>query len=583
MSIAGTIAAELERLMNAGRPAQAEATVRRALARSPRDPGLNQVMALFLLRTGRPQQAVFFAERAAAGAPDAAELRYTLGLSLTNTPRRAEAVAALRRAAELDPSQVRFHNALAQVLLSLGDTEPAEAALSRARQLAPDDTTALCLLARLYNETGRAEESVVMLTEAIRRLGDSRDLLAFLCTSLNYSARATPGEIFAAHARLGATALAAPAAVLPDEPRADGPLRVGLLGGDFRQHSVAYFLEPLLESRDRAAFHVTIYNQNDSEDAVTGRFQSLADAWHTVTQFSDAELFTRIRSDRIDVLMDLLGVLDTSRFDLLARRPAPVQVAYLAYPNTCGLRAVGHRIVDALTDPPGSEPLATESLERMPTGCFLCYRPDPRAPDVRPRPPQTPVTFASFNNTAKISSRTVELWAAVLRAAPGSDLLLKATHLHHPPVQRALAARFAAHGIDPGRLRFAGRTEDVPEHLALYQQADIALDTFPYHGTTTTCEALWMGLPVVSLTGDRHAARVGLSLLTAIGRPEWACADDAAFVRTAVGLSSDRAVLAAHRAELCDRVRRSVLCDAPRQSRAFFDLLASLRGRGTRR
>lgn len=576
MSLAGTIAAEIERLMNAGRAAHAEATIRRALARDPREPGLNQVMALFLIRTGRPQQAVFFAERAAAGAPDAAELRYTLGLCLTNTPRRAEAVAALRRAAELDPTQVRFHNALAQVLIGLGDTEQAEAALRRALHLAPDDPTALCLLARLYNETGRAEESVDMLSGAIGRLGPSRDLLAFLCTSLNYSARATAAEIFAAHARLGATAPAAPIPAPPSRPRPDGPLRVAMLGGDFRQHSVAYFLEPLLESRDRAAVHVSIYNQNDSEDGVTRRFQALADRWLNVTQLSDAELFARVRSDGIDVLVDLLGVLDATRFDLLARRPAPVQVAYLAYPNTCGLPGVGHRIVDALTDPPGSESLATESLERVSTGCFLCYRPDGRSPDVRARPTDAPITFASFNNTAKISTRTVELWSAVLRAVPGSGLLLKATHLQHPPVQQALAARFAACGVEPDRVRFAGRTEDVPEHLALYHEADIALDTYPYHGTTTTCEALWMGLPVVSLVGDRHAARVGLSLLSAIGRPEWACADDAAFLRTAVGLATDRAVLASHRAELRERVARSILCDAPRQSLAFFELLASL-------
>jgi predicted O-linked N-acetylglucosamine transferase (SPINDLY family) len=238
-----------------------------------------------------------------------------------------------------------------------------------------------------------------------------------------------------------------------------------------------------------------------------------------------------------------------------------VIVTAIGYPNTTGLPAVGWRVVDSVTDPPGSEPACSERLLRL-DPCFLCYRPPDDAPAPSMPAEDAPITFGSFNNSSKVSQRTARLWSAVLAACPGSRLVLKSMTLADPDVRASVERRLVDAGIAAERIDLIGATASRAAHLALYSRVHVALDTVPYNGTTTTCEALWMGVPVIALSGDRHAARVSESLLRAAGHPEWIAGTESAYVDLAVGLARDRAQLAHARQSLRDELRASPLLDA---------------------
>jgi protein O-GlcNAc transferase len=273
----------------------------------------------------------------------------------------------------------------------------------------------------------------------------------------------------------------------------------------------------------------------------------------------------------VDVLVDLAGHTAEHRLLMFARVPAPVQVAYLGYPNTTGMprSQMHYRLTDALADPPGdADRLHTEELVRLPD-VFLCYRPLDDAPPVAPCPCGTTgvVTFGSFNTLEKVTAAQIGLWAQILRRSPGSRLMLKNKSLGDAAVRERVRAAFAAHGVDGERLVLAGPEREPARHLARYNEVDVALDTFPYAGTTTTCEALWMGVPVVTLAGATHRSRVGLSLLTAVGLSELVATAPQQYVDLALAMAGDPPRLKALRETLRDRVRTSCLTDAPRFTR----------------
>jgi predicted O-linked N-acetylglucosamine transferase (SPINDLY family) len=294
---------------------------------------------------------------------------------------------------------------------------------------------------------------------------------------------------------------------------------------------------------------------------------------------NDDQLAGVILDNQIDVLIECAGWTDGNRLRALVPRVAPVQATYLGYPNTTGIPTMDHRIVDWLTDPAGTESACSESLQRL-DRCFVCFRPHDRSPAPALSAAMTdataPICFASFNRVTKLSDECVATWARVLREttnqgdAPPSRLLLKSA-IVSDETRRDAAARFVAHGVDASRIDLVPYANDHIEHLAMYGQVDLALDTFPYHGTTTTCEAAWMGVPVLTRAGDAHRSRVGVSLLTTIGHPELIARDADDFVAKAVTLASDRARLRRYRVELRDQMRESPLCDARDHARALQD------------
>lgn len=467
----------------------------------------------------------------------------------------------------------------------LGDLEGSEAIMRALVATSPPGAGPYYGLARLVHLSGGAEEARLLLERAITNEASHAPSLALLASVLHYT-DAEPATVRAAHERL-ARLVESGVRPLPPRPRiasaSDGRLRIAYISGDLRDHSVAWFVRSLLEHHDRARFDVWCLSTSARPpDATTAALRAIVEsrggAWRSCEGVADEALAAQIRADGIDILIELSGLTEGNRLRALAMRPAPLQVTAIGYPGTTGFRAIDARIVDGVTDPPsmdraGEQSHCTETLARLPR-CFLCYTPpaDAPAPDRRPGTP----AFCSFNSLFKFGPRTLDLFAAVLRACPDARLILK-NQLLDPPFRRArLAAAFASRGIDPSRLEIRGKIPGLGGHLDTYAHADVALDTFPYNGTTTTCEALWMGVPVVSLTGRTHASCVGASLLRAVGLERLACDSEASFVRAAQAALGEARAAPGSRAALRERVRGSPLCDGPGHARALEGALMDL-------
>ena len=329
---------------------------------------------------------------------------------------------------------------------------------------------------------------------------------------------------------------------------------------DFRAHSVCYFILPALRHHDRAAVEVFCYADVARPDAMTAIAQNHADHWRPIAGLPPVRVAETIRADAIDILVDLGGHTAPSLLASFAMKPTPVQLSYLGYPNTTGIDRIDYRITDSLADPSGeTDGLSVERLVRL-DPCAWCFSPSPEASPVETRD-SAPITFGSFNTIAKVNKPLISLWARVLNATPGSRLFLKAGALIEEPTRQRIRDGLAEHGIDAGRLDLTGQILEPSGHLAAYGRVDVALDTFPYHGTTTTCEALWMGVPVVTLAGQVHASRVGVSLLTAAGLTDLIATDEAAYVRIATELAGDAARRSRLRATMRRRVESSPLRD----------------------
>jgi predicted O-linked N-acetylglucosamine transferase (SPINDLY family) len=340
-------------------------------------------------------------------------------------------------------------------------------------------------------------------------------------------------------------------------------LKLAFFSPDLRSHSVAYFLEPLLTHLDRSEFEVILYHDHFIVDATSERLRVHSDLWRNLVGLQDDAAEALILGDEPDVLIDLAGHTGLNRLPLVARRLAPVQVSYLGYPNTVGIGAMDYRLVDSVTDPVGAaDRLHTERLIRFAPTAWS-YSPPAEAPEPAAPPSAcgSPITFCCFNNFSKVTDAALRAWSRLLLRVPGSRLRLKSTGLGEPGIAASVRTRLKESGLDAERVEIAGHTPSVAAHLALYRDVDVALDTFPYNGTTTTCEALWMGVPVVTLAGDRHASRVGDSLLTAIGRPEWITWDWDGYVAAAAAVAEDSARRLSLARKLRGEMRASALLD----------------------
>jgi predicted O-linked N-acetylglucosamine transferase (SPINDLY family) len=339
-------------------------------------------------------------------------------------------------------------------------------------------------------------------------------------------------------------------------------LKVGYLSPDFRNHSVAFFIEPLLALHDHSAFEVYAYYNHGKDDEVTGRIRVFADHWMACKNLSDNELAERIRADGIDILVDLAGHSANNRLPVFARKPAPVQVTYLGYPATTGLSAMNYRFTTEDVDPPGNDAYYSEQLWYLPHTLW-CYRPAPDTPQperiTQPAmAPKDSICFGSINNYTKVSPETIALWGRLLRELPESHLLM--TRVPEGSARQLLLDRFAAQGIGPDRLRLHNWLP--PSKLsAMSKDIDIALDPFPYNGTTTTCELLWLGIPVVTLIGETSVSRSGYALLKTAGLEMLCARDQEEYVRIAQELARDPSRLAGLRARMRKQMEESPLRD----------------------
>jgi protein O-GlcNAc transferase len=578
----------------------------RAVQLSPSFEGLSNLGAA-LLEKRRFAEAITAFEDALALKPDAADVQIRLGDALKgqgqlqtaiNAYRQAraiqpsfeachqlatalheqgesgEAVAVFRQALAIKPDSGEAYYNLGNALRAVGKLNEALDAYRRASQLTPDNINAYNNLGMLLQAQGDLEAALATYRQALALDAHFADAHSNLLLSLHYGPDVDPAELFAEHQRWGEQHGAPLAAMIPTHTNARDPkrrLRIGYVSPDFRAHSVSHFIAPVLTHHERRHFEVYCYYNARQIDATTERLRGLADHWRDIAHLSDAEVTALIGQDGIDILVDLAGHTAHNRLPLFARKPAPLQVTYLGYPDTTGLATIDYRLTDALTDPPGaSERFHTEALVRLPQG-FLTYQPSLESPPVNALPAlgDDHITFGSFNNATKLNTAVIALWAQILRALPRAHLLLKAAQLGDADTAERFRQRFVSEGIAPERVQTLGAFASEGDHLKVYHRIDIALDPFPYNGTTTTCEALWMGVPVITLAGTTHAGRVGVSLLTQAGLAELITPTPEAYVELAIELANDLPRLQGLRQSLRERLAASALCDAKGFTRAL--------------
>jgi predicted O-linked N-acetylglucosamine transferase (SPINDLY family) len=581
-----------------GRPADAVNAFERAISQRADHAAAWRFMGPTLLALGRRQDAASALDKADALQPESGDHYNQIGIDLLAARRSIEAEAAFRRAIERSPSLAAAHQNLGVVLAAQGRVAEAIAAERRAIELAPDSTAALNNLSVFESSGGdfdAARRAVARALDLDPRYDDALQSLAQIRLEegdvaaaidlleqvrANRPGQPPPTNLLLARNytddRYGATAFS-DAKEIGKRLRPPGPgfafdrrnrdperrLRIGYVSGDFRRHSCASFLQPLFAAHDARTIELYAYSENPVDDDITAELKKRTQVWRPIAGLGDAAAAELVHSDHIDILVDLSGHMAGNRLAVFALKPSPVQVTWLGYPDTTGLTTIDYRLTDARADPPGtSEAFHSEHLWRLPR-CFLVYAGDPAAPPARRASPDSrAVVFGSFNHLPKVTPDVVSAWAQILGSVPEARLILKAKRLGDRVVRDRYLRLFAEAGVASDRLELIGWQADPADHLALYRQIDIALDPFPYNGTTTTCEALWMGVPVVTLAGARHAGRVGASLLGALGLDALVAVTAKDYVARAIELARDPARRAALSANLRERMLASPICDA---------------------
>ena len=583
-----------------GNQGQAEANFRQALLLQPDSAETCNDLGNSLKDQGKLEEAINFFQQALRLKPDHVGALNNLGIALQDQGKIEEAEAYIREALRVQPSQVVAHSNLLRCL-SYNPRVSAAALFEEHLRWARQHAAVLSEMVKERQgdkETGRQgdKETGRQGDKETKRQGDretgrqgDKETGGMNFTNSPLTRRLTPLGSLPHHLT---TSLPHHLTTRPPHDcTPDRRLRIGYVSPDFREHPVARFVEPLLAAHDHAHFEIFCYAEGHIVDAVTRRLQGHADQWRSLVGLSDEQATELIRQDAIDILVDLCGHTAGNRILVFARKPAPVQVSHFGYASTSGLSTMDYRITNALADPPGmTESLHTEELVRLPDVAW-CYEPTAGS-EVNPLPGAMPtsawacrqplvphahadvgmppgesfgrVTFSSFNYLAKVNADVIALWAEIMKAVPQSRLLLLA-NVAMQGMENVLG-HFAANGIGGDRVEFL-RRGTREEYLAYYHAVDIGLDPFPYNGGVTTCDALWMGVPVVSLAGDAYISRQGVSLLSSVGLQDWIAATADEYREIAIGWANDLPGLQRLRAKLRQRVRNSPLTDGQRFTR----------------
>jgi predicted O-linked N-acetylglucosamine transferase (SPINDLY family) len=597
---------------NAGRLVKADAIYRKIRAGSPNNFDATHLSGFLAIQRGRYSDAVVLLVAAHRTNPRSAICAKRLGFVLLALGRNAEAERPLRIAAQFNPKDAESWDLLARslmlqdklqaaidchkrvlsiepnnvaylysygtTLLQFGLIEEALACNERILAIDPSYAKGHYGKAQALHRLNRVLESVESYDQYIAREPENATARSFRLFALNNLDQISREKLYEEHVAYGRFVGAKAVPTFPNVFDPERRIRLAILSPDLRNHACAYFIEPLLQYIDRGKFEVYLYHDHYKEDSCSERLKKYASVWRNFVGQPGEVVEKTIRSDAPDVLMDLAGhIAISNRLPLFARHLAPVQITYLGYPNTTGLSAMGYRFVDEIVDPKGeSDAYATERLVRFAPAAWS-YLPPSEAPSIDELPARDGegVVFGCFNSPGKITDAMLSAWGRLLQSVPGSQLLLKGPGFSTDGIRNSWTRRLSSCGIETDRVELLERAPGTREHLAQYHRVDIALDTFPYNGTTTTCEALWMGVPVVSLMGDRHAARVGGSLLTALGRTEWIAASPEEYIAVAARLAAKTADLRRNRKRLRTEMKESVLLDHAGQAIRFGDAIRS--------
>lgn len=566
-----TLSPELEAVFMQGRTAHqqgqglvAKAAYEHVLAGAPKHAQTHFLLAILLMGVRDFAQSEAHFLKAVALLPSEPDFTSGLANLYSNTKQYDKAAYYFTQALEAKPDDPDLMANLSGALLKIKQFSKAKRLLTKVLERDPNHKIALNNMATaLYGLPSSAE----YYQRAMKAFPERFELRSNWLMGLNYLQNWGPKEVYEEHASL-VDVLPSPEA-LPFQEKEK--IRIGYLSGDFRQHSVAYFLLPLLAQHDRQQFEIYCYYSKVAQDSFTEKFKALSDGWREVEPLNDAELCQLVRGDSVDILVELSGHSGGHRMLALAARIAPIQVSWLGYPHSTGVPAIDYRIVDDITDPaPKADAYASETLMRLPES-FLCYQGDEFVA-YQSSPPYKEngyLTFGSFNNLLKVNEDVLGAWAEILRQVPNSRMIIKAKQLSEPDEIKRIKAYFEREGVALERLKLSANFTKTEHHLALYNSIDLALDTFPYNGTTTTFEALWMGVPTLCILGDRHAARVSASIMTRAGLEQFVCENREDYCQRAVALSREPEQLERLRPQLREQLKASTLCDAERFTRSM--------------
>ena len=561
---------------NAGLLSEAVASYRSALKINPKFAEAYNNLGGLLHEIGQVGEAVSCFRKVVQLLPDTAQAHNNLGAALFEFGHAKEGADACRRSVALNPNFSEAHNNLGRCLQELSQYDEAETHYRQALKLSPENFKALGNLGNLQKDIGLLDEAMACYQTALDIKPDLSEAHSNLLLLQSYSAKYSSeycleqarnfGKIVTAKATRPYTSWQC--AKQPDR------LRVGMVSGDFRNHSVGYFLVGLLSHVDLDRIELIAYPTHSQEDEITGRIRPSFSQWRPLYGKSDVDAARLIHDDGIHVLMDISGHTAFNRLPVLAWKPAPVQVAWLGLPNTTGVSEIDYLLGDAHATPEEIESHFSETLWRMPES-YLCFSAPVQAVDVAPLPALSAgyVTFGSFNNLTKMNDVVIELWSRILSSVPDSRLYLKTGQLDSEDICEKTRTRFAKHGISPERLLLKGKTSSAAEHLAEYNKVDIALDPFPYPGATTSIEAMWMGVPVLTLQGDRFVSLIAKSVAHYSGLADWVAIDKDDCVAKAVSFTSNLDSLSSLRAGLREQVLASSIFDAPRFAQNLEDAL----------
>jgi predicted O-linked N-acetylglucosamine transferase (SPINDLY family) len=550
-------------LKGQGHLAEAEASYRRVLEKQPDYAEAHFNLANILHEQGRHAEAEAGYRRALKIKPVYSEAHCHLGNTLQDQGRLAEAEASLRRALEIKPDNAVAHYNLGNIFIEQGRIAEARASYLRALEIKPDYAEAHTNLGNILRNQGLLHEAEACYRRAKEIKPDLAIAYSNLLFTLNFYSDKCGEEIFAVcgeYDKLFCLPHRGEWQTHSNSRESKRRLRVGYISPDFRNHAVAFFAEPILANHDKSQVEIFCYAEVKREDEYTERFRRMGDHWHSTVGMSNEAAAQMIREHQIDILVDLAGHTAENRLLILARKPAPIQITYLGYPGTTGLSAMDYRITDHYADPEGiADTFYSERLLRLP-GSLWCYRPSADMSETSPLPALSRgyLTFGSFNNFNKVDQDTLELWAELLRALPNSRLMMLT--VPEGEARLRLASRFAELGISAQRLEFYGKLPGA-EFRRKFLEVDITLDPVTVNGATTTCESLWMGVPVMSLAGDHFLTRAGLSILSTAGLSDFVASSREDYIRIATHLADNLHLLAEIRDGLREHLSASPLVD----------------------
>lgn len=520
-------------------------------------------LSIALLALKRPEPVIKYALHAVDLAHNNSAAHETLASAYTMLNMFDEAAKSFETALQLDSRNIGVIHNYAKLTLLKHEYDHCIELCEKALDIKPSYSPARRTLFSALIKKGHIKKSLALAESVFTQFPEEIKHNRSYLFNLNYDETSSPEKILHKHQRWGnAISLTAKINTKKKFSNITGgrKIRIGYVSPDFRKHSVAYFLEPLLKHHDKNEFEIFCYSNVKDNDDVTEHLKNYTDQWLDIYKLNDQQVTKQVIKDKIDILVDLAGHSKENRLNVFIEKPAPIQITYLGYPSTTGLPSMGYRLVDENTDPSNSENFATEKLLRIPD-CFLCYSNNTECEPESTKHHDS-IVFGSFNNLPKINAQVIATWAEIMNQIEVSKLFLKSRSFSDNNVCEDYLSMFEKHGITRNRITMVGLIENELEHMQCYNNIDIALDTFPYNGTTTTCEALWMGVPVICFSGDRHASRVSSSLLHASGLSELVAKDRNEYIEKAVALAKDTKRLHHYRTIIRNKMLQSPLCDA---------------------